>query len=131
MFTLGALPGALAIVAWGAFNTYATVLLGAFRNRHAGIHTSADMAYLVGGVWFRELTGALFIIGNVICVAASLVSMSTALNALSHHATCTVWFSFISMIFVAVGASARKLHTISWLLWVGFGCLYVAVFIVV
>jgi hypothetical protein len=119
------------IVAWGLFNTYASVILGAIRNRHSGIHTIADMAQIVGGVWFRELTGALFIIGNVICVASSIVTMTTGLNALSHHATCTVWFSVICMVFVAAGSSMRKLHAISYLLWIGFGCLYVAVFIVV
>ncbi len=118
-------------MAWGAFNTYATVVLGAVRNRHPGIHTVADIAQIVGGVWFKELTGGLFIIGNVLCVSASIVTITTGLNALSHHAICTVWFSVVSMVFVALGSSMRKLHAVSWLLWVGFGTLYVAVFIVV
>ena len=37
---VGAVPGALLVVGWGAFNTYAGFLLGAFRLRHPGMHVS-------------------------------------------------------------------------------------------
>lgn len=72
---VGAVPGALLLVGFGAFNTYAAFLLGAFRLRHPGMHVSLvaialsdleglqDMAYVVGGRWYRELVGALFIVG--------------------------------------------------------------------
>lgn len=131
LYSLGALPGALCIVGWGALNTYSAILYGDFRARHAGIHSAADIAELVGGFWLKELTGALFIIGNVFCVAVSIVGLSTALNALSHHAACTVWWSFIAMIAVAAGGSMRKFHAIGWLTWAGFISLFTAVFIVV
>jgi len=90
-------------------------MYGDFRSRHAGMHSVADMAELVGGVWLKELTGALFIIGNVLCVAVAILALSTDLNALSYHAACTVWWSFISFIAVAAGASLRKFHAIGWL----------------
>lgn len=93
MYDLGALPGALCIVGWGALNTYSAIMYGDFRSRHASMHSVADMAELVGGVWLKELTGALFIIGNVLCVAVAILALSTGLNALSHHAACTVWWS--------------------------------------
>jgi hypothetical protein len=37
---VGALPGTLLVVGFGAFNTYAAFLLGAFRLRHPGMHVS-------------------------------------------------------------------------------------------
>jgi len=54
-----------------------------------------------------------------------------AFNSLSHHAACSVWWSFMSMMVIAVGASFRKFHTIGWLTWAGFLSMYVSVFIVV
>lgn len=39
---VGALPGALLLIGWGAFNAYSALLLGAFRLRHPGIHVSLD-----------------------------------------------------------------------------------------
>jgi hypothetical protein len=37
---VGAVPGALLVVGFGAFNTYAAFLIGAFRLRHPGMHVS-------------------------------------------------------------------------------------------
>lgn len=35
---VGAVPGALLVIGWGSFNTYAAFLLGSFKLRHANIH---------------------------------------------------------------------------------------------
>jgi amino acid permease len=35
---VGAVPGALLLIGWGAFNAYSAFLLGAFKLRHPGIH---------------------------------------------------------------------------------------------
>ena len=44
MVTLGAVAGSLLILAFGFINTYQAMVLGRFRNTHAGCHTVADMA---------------------------------------------------------------------------------------
>lgn len=51
---IGALPGALLIIFWGAYNTYAAFVQVAFRNRHPGMHGVQDFAFLIGGKWYRE-----------------------------------------------------------------------------
>jgi len=131
MYALGAVPGSLSVIGWGALNTYGALLLGSFRNRHPGIHSVADMAEHVGGIWYREVCGALFIIGNVLCVGAGILAISTGINALSHHAACTVWWSLIGMLVVGAGASLRKFQSIGWVTWVGFVSIFVSVLIVV
>lgn len=78
---VGAVPGTILVVAFGAFNTYAAFSLGAFRLRHAKMHVSQiadhpipeerligpqglqDMAFVVGGKWYREFVGLLYIVG--------------------------------------------------------------------
>lgn len=62
MHDLGAVGGALCVVAFGVLNTYTAVIQGNFRNNHAHCHSIADMAEHVGGVALRELTGVMFII---------------------------------------------------------------------
>ena len=37
---VGAVPGALLVIGWGSFNTYAAFLLGSFKLRHPNIHVS-------------------------------------------------------------------------------------------
>lgn len=128
---LGALPGALNILGWMALNTYSGALLGNFRARHAGCHSVADMAQIVGGPWLRELMGALFIVTWTVLGAGGLVGISTALNALSLHAICTNWFTFVATVITILLASVRKFEHIGWLTYVGFVAIYSAVLIVV
>ncbi|KAL1303196.1 hypothetical protein AAFC00_006618 [Neodothiora populina] len=131
MYSLGALGGALSVVGWTALNTYTAMIQGDFRNNHPGCHSIADMANVVGGVVTREICGALFIIAYVLCTGSGIIGVSTALNALSHHAACTVWWSFIATIVVALTASVRKFHQIGFLTWAGFASIFVAVLIIV
>ncbi|KAF8857987.1 hypothetical protein BDZ45DRAFT_409768 [Acephala macrosclerotiorum] len=131
MYSLGALGGALSVIGWGALNTYTAMVQGNFRNAHPGCHSIADMANVLGGKVLRELVGALFLIAYVLCAGSGILGVSIGLNALSTHAACTVWWSFIATVVVAVTASVRKFHQIGWLTWAGFASIFTAVFIVV
>lgn len=131
LYSLGAVGGSISIVAWGCFNTYCFVILGEFRKRHPRCHPIADMAEVLGGSIAREITGLLFIVGYVLVTGSSIVGVSTALNALSHHAACTVWWSFLATAVITGTASIRKLEHVGWLSYVGFLSIYIAVFIVV
>lgn len=67
----------------------------------------------------------------MLCAGSGIIGVATGLNALSHHAACTVWWAFIATIVVAGTASVRKFHQIGWLTWAGFISIFAAVFIVV
>ncbi|ESK89001.1 neutral amino acid permease [Moniliophthora roreri MCA 2997] len=131
MVSLGAVGGALSLVGWGLLNTYTAVILGDFRNNHPGCHTIVDMAYIIGGPLLREFVGVVYIAAYVLCAGAGILGVSVALNALSSHATCTVWFSLVSTVFVIGAASIRKFHDLAWLTWVGTLSVFVAVMVVV
>lgn len=129
--TLGAVGGTLCIFGFGVFNTYCFVIVGNFRERHRGCHSIADTAGVVGGPFFRELAGILFIIGNMLGTSSAIIGLGTALNALSYHAFCTVWWNLISTVIIALPASLRKFQNIGWVTYIGFISIYAAVLIVV
>ncbi|KIV92497.1 hypothetical protein PV10_03788 [Exophiala mesophila] len=131
MYTLGAFPGAINIIAWTLLNAYCAIIQGNFRNSHAGCHSIADMAELVGGVVVKELVGFLFIAAYIICAGSGIVGVSAALNALSNHSLCTNWFTFIAAVIVAIFASVRKFEKIAWLTWVGTISVFTAVMVIV
>ncbi|KAI8942502.1 hypothetical protein NX059_000566 [Plenodomus lindquistii] len=131
MYTLGAFPGAINVLGWQFLNTWCALIQGNFRHRHAGCHSIADMGYVVGGKFIRELAGVLFLIAFIIVAASGIVGVSTALNALSEHALCTNYFSIIAALMVGICASVRKFEKIAWVTWAGFISVFVAVFIVV
>lgn len=131
MYVLGAFPGAINVLGWQALNTYCAIIQGNFRNTHAGCHSIADMAYVVGGSWLKEVVGIFFLVTYAIVGASGIVGASTALNALSDHATCTNYFTLVCMFAVFILASARTFEKIAWLTWAGFISVYVAVIVVV
>ncbi|KAL5116334.1 hypothetical protein ACEQ8H_005792 [Pleosporales sp. CAS-2024a] len=131
MYGLGAVGGSLSVIGWGILNTYFAIVQGNFRNSHAHCHSIADMAYVVGGPVLREVCGFLFIVAYVLCSGSGIVGLSVGFNALSNHAACTVWWSFLSFVLVVASASVRKFDKVGWLSWAGFASVYIAVFIVV
>jgi hypothetical protein len=46
MAALGSFPGAINVLGWQAINTYSGVLMGDFRNRHAGVHSGTSCLFL-------------------------------------------------------------------------------------
>lgn len=55
-----------------------------------------------------------------------MLSISIALNALSSHAICTAIFVAIAAIVGFTSSSIQTLNRISWLAWIGAGCIIVA-----
>lgn len=131
MDQLGAVGGSLTILAFGLFNTYTFIIFGNFRGRHAGCHSIADMAGIVGGQVTKEVAGLLFIIAFLLSTSAGIVGLSTGFNALSHHAACTVWWNLLAAVIIGGTASIRRLHQVGWVTYVGFVSIYAAVLIVV
>ncbi|PKY06335.1 hypothetical protein P168DRAFT_264929 [Aspergillus campestris IBT 28561] len=131
MYDLGAFPGAVNLVGWSAINAYGALTLGKFRNAHPQCHSVADMALVTGGPIFREIVGFMFIISYVITAASGIIGVSAAFNALSLHSMCTVHFSLIATVTIAIFASVRKFSHVGWLTWVGFASILVAIFIIV
>ncbi|KAI1380737.1 amino acid transporter [Hypoxylon crocopeplum] len=131
MYSLGALGGALSVVGWCFMNTYTAVIQGDFKTRHPECHTLADMGYKVGGFWFKELIGILYLVAYVLCAGTGIIGLSVGFNALSDHAACTVWWAFLSTVIITAAASIRTLRNIGWLTWAGFLSIFAAVFIVV
>ncbi|EFX03515.1 amino acid transporter [Grosmannia clavigera kw1407] len=129
MYVLGAFPGAVNVLGWQGLNTYCAIVQGNFRNAHAGCHSIADMAHVVGGPWLREIVGVLFLVTYAIVGASGIFGASVGLNALSDHAICTNYFMLVAMVAVFILASVRKFEKIAFLTWAGFASVYIAVFI--
>ncbi|KAJ9620413.1 hypothetical protein H2204_012260 [Knufia peltigerae] len=135
MYEIGAAAGALVLLGFGMLNCYVGTIQGDFRNKHPSCHSVADMVGVMGGPIAKEAIGALYMpscsVAWVLCAGAGISGTSVAFNALSEHGACTVWFSFVSLIIVALSASVRTFANLGWVGWAGFLSIYTAVFILV
>ncbi|KAF2703724.1 hypothetical protein K504DRAFT_363915, partial [Pleomassaria siparia CBS 279.74] len=104
--SLGAVPGAIVIVGWQAFNTYTACILIDFRNRHH-CHNIMDMCAVMWGRVGYELVNFMFLVAFILCTGSGLLGTSIAFNALSEHGTCSVWFSFVAAILIICFSSIR------------------------
>jgi len=138
---VGAVPGALLVIGWGSFNTYAAFLLGSFKLRHANIHVSRlpgepENNLIPGSTRHGFRSGWCLVsrvdwsslhpwvcrteshnqhgltISYVLIAGSGYIGMATAFNALSNHGTCTVVFTFISFIMSTALALFPKLSQI-------------------
>ncbi|GAA6031257.1 hypothetical protein JCM8097_005570 [Rhodosporidiobolus ruineniae] len=129
MAPVGAVPGALLIIGWGAWNTWAAFIEGAFRMRRPGVHSIGDMMGIVAGRFGRELVGTLFFVGYILVTGSGYIAGAVAFNALSNHGACTVWFAFVTFVICTASASFPRFSQIGFLCWIGVVSLFVAVFI--
>lgn len=74
---------------------------------------------------------SLFVIAWVLCSGSGILGLSIAFNVFSSHGACTVAFSFVSAVLVAIAASVRRFHEMGYLTTAGFISIFLAVFIVV
>lgn len=89
----------------------------------------ADMCGRLWGRLGKELVGLQILIAQILITAAGIVSVSTALNALSVHGACTVVFSFVAAVLITGFSSVRTFRNLGWLTWLGFSTFFIAVFI--
>lgn len=56
----------------------------------------------------------MFLAAFVLCTGSGLLATSIAFNALTEHATCSVWFSFVSTILIIMFSSVRTWDRMTW-----------------
>lgn len=88
-----------------------------------------DMFVILWGRAGAEIVGFQLLLQQVLVSAAGIVSISTALNALSNHGACTVVFNLVAAIMVTFFSSVHTFSKLGWLTWFGFFTFFVAVFI--
>ncbi|CAD6569446.1 MAG: hypothetical protein CYPHOPRED_003378 [Cyphobasidiales sp. Tagirdzhanova-0007] len=87
------------------------------------------MGYTMWGPIGREVTGVLYIIAYVLVAGNGILGCAISLNALSDHATCTVAWSVITVVFCVAVACLPKFSQIGWLTWLGCFLIITSVFI--
>ncbi|GAA5824563.1 hypothetical protein JCM11251_000477 [Rhodosporidiobolus azoricus] len=129
--TLGLVPGILILLLVAGLTTYTDwYLSGPFKRKHPQCYSVSDAGYLMGGVVGRELMGAAYWLFMIFVVGAAILGLSTALNAISLHATCTAVFVVVSAIATYPFASMRTLGSIKFIGWAGLISMVVSILLV-
>ncbi|GAA5979049.1 hypothetical protein JCM11641_004955 [Rhodosporidiobolus odoratus] len=129
--TLGLVPGILILLVVAVFTTWTDyVISGPFKRKHPQCYSVADVGQVLWGPIGREIISVIYMLFLTFLVGAALVGLSTALNAISLHATCTAVFVAVSTIAVYPFASLRTLGSVKWVGWAGLVSMVVSIMLV-
>ncbi|KDE05076.1 hypothetical protein MVLG_04516 [Microbotryum lychnidis-dioicae p1A1 Lamole] len=125
---IGLIPGILGIIGLSMMSTWSSYVIGTFKLRHPEVHSIADVGFILGGRFGKELLGTLYALYTLCICASGLLSISIALNALTNHGTCSVTFVAAGSIAVYFLSIIRTIDKISFLGWIGMVSILSAIF---
>ncbi|KAJ3505167.1 hypothetical protein NM208_g16233 [Fusarium decemcellulare] len=128
--TLGIVPGIIMLLVIAGITTWSDFMVGVFKLRHRHVYGIDDVGQMLFGRIGYEIFGAMYALFFTFVSGSAMLSISIALNALSTHAVCTAVFVAVAAIATFMFSSIQTLGRISWVAWVGAGCIIVAVFVV-
>ncbi|BEI80358.1 hypothetical protein CcaverHIS002_0108870 [Cutaneotrichosporon cavernicola] len=117
--TIGLIPGIILLVAMAILVMWTATYIQGFKLNHPQVYGYADIGEVLFGRVGREVFSAVFVINFVFVSASAIVAVSTALNAVSMHGTCTAVFIAASAVVGWMLTSIKTLGNITWLGWVG------------
>ncbi|GAA5865256.1 hypothetical protein JCM8547_008332 [Rhodosporidiobolus lusitaniae] len=117
---LGIVAALLFYVFFFAVTGWCGGVVGDFKVKHPQVFMFGP----IGG----EAAGVAYFLYSVFNCGSAFLTISTALNAISLHATCTAVFVVVGVVVTWPVASISTLHNIRWFSWVGLGTLLNAVF---
>ncbi|GAA5998476.1 uncharacterized protein JCM10292_002723 [Rhodotorula paludigena] len=128
--TIGLVPGIIVILAMAVITTWTLLVVGDFKLRHPEVYSLSDCGQLIFGRVGAEIFGFAYFLLTTMIAGLGLLSLSTALNAISLHATCTAVFVAVAVVATYPFASFRKLENVAWITWIGLFSIIVAVLVV-
>ncbi|GAA6009144.1 hypothetical protein JCM10207_004281 [Rhodosporidiobolus poonsookiae] len=129
--TLGLGPGVIAIIVTAILSTWSDYYLGGpWKQNHPETYSLSDCGMILFGPIGREVFGAGYWLLMTLIAGSAILGLSTALNAISIHGTCTAVFVVVSAIAIYPVASLRTLGTVKWVGWVGLASMIVSILLV-
>ncbi|KPV77762.1 uncharacterized protein RHOBADRAFT_33948 [Rhodotorula graminis WP1] len=128
--SLGLIPGIICLIVIGALTTWTDFYIGMFKLKHPTVYSVADCGLIMFGPVGREVLGVGYWLLMTCIAGSALLGISTALNAMSLHATCTAVFVAVAAVVTLPLASMRTMGDIRWIGWVGLVSMIVSIMLV-
>jgi amino acid permease len=112
---LGLVPGILCIISLGIIATYTGWIIGEFKLAHPGVHTFADCGELLAGPIGREVMAVGQTLILIFIMGAHILSFSIAMNAITGHAVCTIWWNIIGLVLCFLLGLPRTFKNVSYI----------------
>lgn len=112
---LGLVPGLLLLFFLGVIATYTGWIIGEFRLAHPSVQSFADCGMLIAGpvgMWIMAVGQVLILI---FIMGAHILSFSIAMNAITGHVMCTIWWNVTGLVLCFILGMPRTFKNVSYL----------------
>ncbi|GAA6034593.1 hypothetical protein JCM8097_005413 [Rhodosporidiobolus ruineniae] len=128
---LGLAPGIIVIIVMAILTTWTDYYIGGpWKKLHPTCYSVSDCGMILGGRIGREFFGIAYWLLMTCIAGSALLGLSTALNAISLHGTCTAVFVAVAAIACFPVASLRTLGSVKWIGWAGLISMVVSILLV-
>ncbi|GJN93659.1 hypothetical protein Rhopal_006716-T1 [Rhodotorula paludigena] len=128
--SLGLIPGIIILLVIAVVTTWTDISLGIFKQRHPSVYSLSDCGRVAFGLPGSVLFAACTWLFQTFVAASAMLSVSTALNALSLHGACTAIFVVVALIIIFPVACVRRLNELKVLGWIGLATIVPAILLV-
>ncbi|GAA6034581.1 hypothetical protein JCM8097_005407 [Rhodosporidiobolus ruineniae] len=129
--TLGLVPGILILLFIATITCYTQyIITGPWKQNHPTCYSTLEAGRILWGPVGGEIAGVGYWLFMLFVAGAGIVGLSTALNAISLHATCTAWFVLVAAVVTFPFASLRTLGSIKFVGWIGLASVVVSILLV-
>ncbi|GAA5875989.1 hypothetical protein JCM8547_000672 [Rhodosporidiobolus lusitaniae] len=116
---LGLAPGVIVMLIVAIMTLWTDYYVGVFKLNHPEVYSLADCGRVMFGKWGSYTFGAAYWLFVTFVAGSAFIGISTALNAISLHGTCTVVFVTVAAAVTFPFAALPRLENIKWLSWIG------------
>ncbi|OJJ98205.1 hypothetical protein ASPACDRAFT_121924 [Aspergillus aculeatus ATCC 16872] len=127
--SLGLAPSIVALLLLGMLATYTGYVIGQFKWRYPQVCNMADAGEVIAGRVGREVLGVGQVLFLVFVMASHLLTFIIAMNTITGHGTCSIVFGLVGLIISFICSLPRTLVKMSWLSFVSFASILLAVVI--
>lgn len=112
---LGLAPAVIILLSLGVVASYTGYVIGQFKWRYPHISSVADAGEVLMGRFGREVLFGGQMLYLIFLMASHLLTFTVALDIISSHATCSIVFGVIGLVFSMLLSLPRTLKNFSWL----------------
>ncbi|OCF30529.1 hypothetical protein I317_03293 [Kwoniella heveanensis CBS 569] len=123
-YQLGMVGGIITTAGAALLTYFAGWIMIDFRNRHPGVVSYPDSGAVMFGKWGRIIFGGGLVVKTMAVAGSHALLVQSALNYLSSHAICGVWWAFLCGVVSVLMSLNREWKKTHWLSAVSIICLF-------
>ncbi|KEF58131.1 uncharacterized protein A1O9_06054 [Exophiala aquamarina CBS 119918] len=114
MSTVGAVPGLILLLFFGAFASYSGLVIGQFKLQHPHVHSMGCAGQVLFGKWGGIVIGCAQFLFYIFVMGSHILTFAICMNTITGHGACTIVWMMLGTALSLVCTLPRTLKHLSY-----------------